>query len=401
MVLSTLIGTSKWTAFWSLLAAIFLYVFFKQRKMTLHYTKTERNLRILAELSSVLARYYPFVLLPTIVKMYFSSTKVKSIAHLERQEIQLEDGERISLDWLPKNYAELPEDTPVILLVGGITTDSRAVYTNVFMRYAVEKYKFRIAIMNRRGYCNMPFHGDNPDPVSWDKYDDLVEVIKVVVSQFPDSNLYLAGLSMGANHIQRLAGMKGQSGDHFPIRGLGCIASPYCLKTVTSKLNEKDTILRRSMAASMVNSFKEQLQCPRFAETCQKRGIDIEAVLRAKTSDEFNEVFSMKFREYKTLNCYKEGVSSVGFIQHIKVPTLAVNSHSDKVSVTSAIPFDEINQNPNFIQVVTNGGGHLEYFSGITLRRWSYDLVLTYFRNLENESNSKMILLDDTMSTLV
>lgn len=355
-----------------------------QRKYTLQFfSPTDQNNQTIADLKNLLDSYYPWVFAPTLLKLYFSSRILKSVAHFDREYIEMPDGERISLDRLPKNYDKMPKDTPTIILVGGITTDSRSEYINIFMKYAVEDYGYRIGFMNRRGTCNMPFHRHDPDPISWDKYDDLDNVVKHVNNRFHMANLYRAGTSMGANHIQKYVGLKGQNGESLPIKALGCLASPFCLNFASKRFNEKGGIVKKALIKSLLNVFREQLSCERFVTAMKKRNIDPQVILASKSSDDYTRELDLKFRDYESLEHYKEAVSSIGYIQHIHIPTLSINSHSDLLAPTDAIPYREIDSNNLFIQMITNGGGHVEYFSGVNFRRWSYDVILTYFDNIE------------------
>lgn len=383
MVLAVFNSLNIWIVLMAVLVLL-LYLFYKERKMTFHYMPTEENQRILAHLKKVISSYYPSVFIPSnLFKMAISSKTTKNTDHFTRQMIDLHDGEKISLDWLPKNYSALPADCPIVILIPGITSDSRAMYAKIFAHYGVFDYQFRVAIMNRRGYNNMPLHKDDPDPITWNKFGDLDAVIKEINAEFPSANLYLAGLSMGANHIQRYAGMKGMEEEAIPIKGMGCLSSPYCMKTTTHLLNRGNSLVRKSIVSSLKQTFSNQLGNPKFKAALHKRGIDPKVVLSSKTTDDFNASFSLRFTDFKTLDCYKAGVSSVGFVKFIPIPTLAINSLNDMVSPPSAVPFEEINQNPNVIQIMVNSGGHLEYFSGFKLRRWGFDAILTYFKNIE------------------
>lgn len=364
-----------------------IYLYQVEKQVEVHCSDSARNSFILKKINKILNSYQPTVLIPTLLKLVLSVRKIKCLKHFDRQMIDLPDGERISLDWYPKNARRKDEKTPVIILVPGITSDSRAVYANIFAKYAVTDYNFRVAIVNRRGYCGMPYLKEEIDPVTWNKFEDLDEVIKSVREVAPRANLYLAGCSMGANFIQKYAGLRGQLGSKLDIKGMGCISSPYCLKITTGALNS-GTLLKRAMAETLKDTFKNHLHDQRFRETLKQKNIDVKRVLSSRCSDEFNSSFSIHFTNYKDLDGYKEAVSSKGVIRHIEIPTLAVNVKTDPISPYTAIPFDEIEDNPNYIQVVANGGGHLEYFSGLKLRRWSYDLILSYFRCLEHDSRT-------------
>lgn len=365
------------------IAGYLVHSYLIERQMQIYFQKNTANYAVLRGLDGILNGYRPSVFVPShLLKMLFSVQKVKCLKHFQRQYVLLDDGEKISLDWLPKNYPSMAAGTPIVIMVPGITSDSRATYVNVFARYAVEDYKFSVAILNRRGYCEMPYHREDPDPITWDKFSDLDKVIRSINEEFPKSNIYLAGVSMGANHIQRYAGMKGKAREPINVKALGCISSPYCLKTVAVILN-KNLILKHAMLKTLMETFENHLHCEKFQKALKKRKIDPKLVLKAKCSDEFNKIFSLRFTKYKDLDAYKSGVSSVGYIKSIAIPALAINSKNDIVAPHVAIPLEEIKDNHNYIQLMVNGGGHMEYFSGYNLRRWSFDAVLTYFSKIE------------------
>ena len=199
------------------------------------------------------------------------------------------------------------------------------------------------------------------------------------------TNIYLAGTSMGANHIQRYAGLKGRSSAPIRVKALGCISSPFCLTQATKNVNSQ-TLIRYAMTKELVQTVVEHLHEERFVEAMKRRGVDLQRVLASRSSDEFNESFSMHFTDYASLADYKKAVSSLDVVRHIPIPTLSVNSKNDDIVPHQAIPYDEIRLNDKFLQILVSGGGHLEYFSTVRLRRWAYDLVLTYFSSIERDS---------------
>lgn len=368
-----------------------VYVMVKQRgdrAMTVNCSPTEENKKMLEGMKGVFEGYQPTWFMPfNLPRMIVSFTALPDTKHLERQDIKLSDGEVISLDWLPKTYAGMKEDTPIVILVPGLTSDSSAAYANVFLEYAVLEYGFRGCILNRRGYAKMKFLKAELDPITWNKFEDLDHVLKLVEKEFPKANIYLAGTSMGANHIQKYAGLKGESQAMVNVKALGCVSSPYCILKATKHINT-GYWTRKAILKTLLATFEAHLSDDRFLQALEKRNIDPKVVLSSQTSDEFNHHFSVKFTTHADVESYQKSVSSVGYIKHIDVPTLAVNSKSDLISPYSAIPFDEIALNPKYIQVSVKGGGHLEYFSGNYMRRWAFDAILTFFKNIEADLKS-------------
>jgi predicted alpha/beta-fold hydrolase len=212
-------------------------------------------------------------------------------------------------------------------------------------------------------------------------------MLKVVETQFPKANIYLAGTSMGATYIQRYAGLKGECQEMVNVKALGCISGPYCVVQATNHI-ATSFWTRNAMLRLLISSFQAHITEEKFLLALKKRDIDPQMVLGSKSSDEFNKHFSIKFTTHPDIAAYKKAISSIGYVRHIDVPTIAINSRSDLISPFAAVPFDEIAANPKFIQVTVNGGGHLEYFSGNNMRRWGFDVVLTFFKDIESDLNT-------------
>lgn len=102
-------------------------------------------------------------------------------------------------------------------------------------------------------------------------------------------------------------------------------------------------------------------------------------IWNAKHTDEINSNYCIKMSGIPSLEAYKQSSSSYDVVRYIPVPALCINSADDDVIPLNSIPREGILANPNCIQLIVQGGGHLEYFSTWKRRRWAYDTVLDYF----------------------
>jgi predicted alpha/beta-fold hydrolase len=59
---------------------------------------------------------------------------------------------------------------------------------------------------------------------NWTKWTDLHEVLQFIKKKFPVANLYLCGVSMGANFASKYVG---ELGDKALVQGLVSISSPH------------------------------------------------------------------------------------------------------------------------------------------------------------------------------
>lgn len=185
----------------------------------------------------------------------------------------MSDGEEVNLDWFPKHFDEMPNDSPVIMLIPGISSDSRSRYAKIYAINAYHKYGFRTAIFNRRGTVKMPYKA-KPTYMPWCDTSDAEAAIRHLHSKFPLANLFLQGISMGGSYLQRLCGQAGRAGETLPVRALGCIASPFNLIKTVSYFS-KNPLLDRVLCKSMKKNFKEHLHEQLFLDMLKDKNISI------------------------------------------------------------------------------------------------------------------------------
>jgi len=72
--------------------------------------------------------------------------------------------------------------------------------------------------------------------------------------------------------------------------------------------------------------------------------------------------------------------SSCGhYISDITIPTLFISSLDDPVCIKEQIPFDDIKENKNCFLMVTQSGGHIDYFTReYRPNRWVFKPTLEF-----------------------
>jgi uncharacterized protein len=288
------------------------------------------------------------------------------------------DGEEICLDWFPQDYKELAPETPIVLLIPGVNSDSRASYCKSYAHMAYEQYGYRVAIFCRRGQSRMPFKV-KPHFVTWCNYDDLDATINYLTETYVGAPLFLQGISMGACFLQRYCGNLAKEGKKIKAVALGCISSPFSLVKSIGKIH-KFPLLDKSIASMMKQGFKEHLHEPLFLQMCKEKGINSKKVLASKSIDEYNRNYSVILGGYKDVEEYKESASSYKVVKHINLPTLSINTTNDPIIPVHAVPVEDIQKTERFVQVILNSGDHTEYLSGFKLERWVYSLMLEFFK---------------------
>lgn len=86
-------------------------------------------------------------------------------------------------------------------------------------------------------------------------------------------------------------------------------------------------------------------------------------------------MISRRLFGYQSVNEYYDKNSSINCIQNIKVPALFINSKDDPIIDYRWIPTEVFSRSENMILVLTQKGGHIDYFTNDDngqLERWVY-----------------------------
>lgn len=72
-------------------------------------------------------------------------------------------------------------------------------------------------------------------------------------------------------------------------------------------------------------------------------------------------------------------------LKGMKIPTLMIVSNNDPIVNNAEYPVNTFYSNPNLMLVRTPRGGHLEFMTGITRKRWYKEVIAQYLHALEEE----------------
>ena len=275
-----------------------------------------------------------------------------------RMNVTVSDGEVFSLDWYPRNYKKLAPKTPIVFYVPGIFGISKDKYAYDFCKIALKELGWRSFVFHRRLLLNEPT-GTHIN--SYLGYSDWKEIVDHIKSIFPDTDIYMVGVSMGALNIQRYLI---ETGKNCGIKAALTISSPYSAKGISDTIMRKKMFLKILLGAQH-RMIRQHMHSEKFIELLERKGIDIEKVLATKTNRHFDELFALPDMGFKTTDEYYDNLSSDKFIGDIAIPVLSINSMDDLMIPANCIPLDKIKQNPNIIQLMVAGGGHIEYFTGL------------------------------------
>ncbi|KAJ6928034.1 embryogenesis-associated protein EMB8 isoform X2 [Populus alba x Populus x berolinensis] len=88
--------------------------------------------------------------------------------------------------------------------------------------------------------------------------------------------------------------------------------------------------------------------------------------LLSRSVRDFDNYATRILGKFETVDAYYRRSSCVNFVGNVSVPLLCISAMDDPVCTREAIPWDECRANENIILAVTQHGGHLAYYEGIS-----------------------------------
>jgi abhydrolase domain-containing protein 1/3 len=346
----------------------FTYKYYKNKRVKIICKETATNKDIIhSVIQKKVKKYRPTFYLPfSFMKSALNADRkvnkyLYQLPFLDvylRHELELSDHHRIYLDWYPKTFKRMDPKTPIVFFVPGVFGTSEDYYSYQFCKTLHERLGWRSFVFNRRLFMDN-FIG--PKFISYFNYSDWREVLEYTKSNFPEADIYMVGVSMGALNIQKyLISFK----DDPRVKAAVTISSPFNAGA-TSDVIAKNFFLNKIILQNQLMVFRKHLHNESYLEFLKLKNINIDAVLKCKTNREFDQRCSIRDLEMSSPSDYYSMLSSSSAIKDISIPVLSVNSEDDLLIPPTNVPMAAIQQNPNIIQLMVAGGGHIEYFTGL------------------------------------
>lgn len=285
---------------------------------------------------------------PFFFKNGFISTVYSGLARRvkleqERERITLSDGDFLDLDW---SYSENKTDKLIILLHGLEGNGQRPYMTGTAKLF--NDNNIDAVCVNFRG-CS------GEDNLKYSSYhsgstEDLVAVISHVISNKGYSEMYLKGISLGANIILKYLGELNLVPDQ--VKAAIAVSVPCYLPGSALELHTfKNRLYHDRFLRHLLK--KLEIKQKRFPELLTK-----EQFGSIKTLTQFDNVYTAKAHGFEDALDYYLKSSSLQFLTNIKVPTLIINALNDSFLSAECYPVKEAKHNSNLYLEMPKNGGH-------------------------------------------
>jgi predicted alpha/beta-fold hydrolase len=273
---------------------------------------------------------------------------------LERERVELPDGDFIDLDWLGRS-----DRGPIVLMLHGFEGSIESHYAKSMLLCIREK-GWRAVFMHFRGLSGEP----NRLPRGYHSGEtaDLDFIVNLLHSRETDLHLSAIGYSLGGNVLLKWLG---ETSSANPLKAAVAISVPFDLKKASTHIKKGFSrfyqwYLLKSLKNRLVNKF-----------SVVKSPVDPALLLTSTSIDEFDSLFTVPMYGFKDVDHYYEVSSSRQYLSTIKVPTLILHAKDDPFMSEDVIPQDH--ELSEYVTLeVTEAGGHVGFVSGMFPWRAEY-----------------------------
>ncbi|XP_035543345.1 embryogenesis-associated protein EMB8-like isoform X2 [Juglans regia] len=280
---------------------------------------------VLLALKTLTRPYTPFPMIgwnrhmETIFASFFRSLPD---VRLRRECLRTQDNGCVALDWVSGDHRHLPPESPLLILLPGLTGGSGDSYVRHMLVRARSK-GWRVVVFNSRGCGDSPVTTPQEICVKW-----------------------WSMLLLGTQKLiyMLLAGLLEQ--------------------TFLFDIWVRHALLFEDMGGEY----------------------NIPLAANAKSVRDFDEGLTRVSFGFKSVDDYYSNSSSSDSIKHVRIPLLCIQAANDPIAPSRGIPREDIKENPNCLLIVTPQGGHLGWVAGVGAplgAPWTDPVVMDFLEHLE------------------
>jgi predicted alpha/beta-fold hydrolase len=290
----------------------------------------------------------------------------------EPRLVEVEPGARVLLKcrWQAER-----RNAPTLLLIHGLEGSSESLYMLGTARKA-HRAGFNVVRMNMRN-CGGTEHLTPTLYHSGMTGDIRAVLTEELAGREGLQEVYVAGFSMSANMVLRLAGEYGPEAPR-ELTGVVAVSPPVDLSLCADALERRENALYlwRFMASLRRRVRRKRRLRPDVYDT---RGIR-----RVRTLRQFDDRYTAPHGGFADAADYYARTSSLPLVARITVPTLVLHAADDPLIPAGPLDDPSIADNPNVLLVLTERGGHVAFVSDSNNddedRHWAENRVVEFCR---------------------
>jgi len=284
---------------------------------------------------------------------------------LRRERIELPDGDFVDADWTANTHG------PIVVLLHGLEGSRDSRYAAWLLR-RVHDLGWRGVLLHFRGCSGEPnrlargYHSGHTE--------DFDHFLKLLRQREPDSDIAAVGYSLGGNVLLKWLGETGDAGSLFTAVA---VSVPFRLEECSSAIERgfariyQSHLLRRMRASTL-----------RRLHLIQQAGFS-PRLDRVNTFRRFDDAITAPLHGFRNAEDYYAKCSSIGFLRHIRTPTLVLHALDDPFMTPRVIPSEE-DLSPAVTLELSSHGGHVGFVSGRwpwKPRYWLEERIIAHLRD--------------------
>lgn len=267
---------------------------------------------------------------------------------LERERLELPDGDFIDLDWVGGK----DQSSPLVLVLHGLEGSIDSHYAKGMLQ-KIHQAGWRGVFLHFRGCSGEP--NRLPRGYHSGETGDLQYVIRILQERANNTVLAAIGISLGGNVLLKWLG---ETGSQNPLKAAVAISVPFELHKAASRIKLG---FSRFYQWYFIKCLRDRLTI-KFKEK-PSTVWNIDEVNRIDTMYEFDDKITAPLHGFTGVDEYYTVASSRQYIKAIEVPTLILHAKDDPFMSEDVIP--EPHELSSVVKLeITNGGGHVGFISG-------------------------------------
>lgn len=287
---------------------------------------------------------------------------------LEREWLDLPDGDVVALEWLAENGSDL-SDQPLLVILHGLEGSADSPYCRHLMWVAASR-GWRAVVLHFRD-CG-DYRNRLPRRYHAGETNDLRYFLDVLRKRGHTGPMLAAGYSLGGNVLLKYLG---ESGEDTPLAAAVAVCVPLSLHVSAATL---DKGFSRVYQHYLLKRMKEAVTRKFNAETA---AFDWHRTMAASNFAEFDDAATAPLHGFRNKDDYYDRCSAGNYLDQIETSTLILLALDDPFMAPEAIPPEAKIANCVTIEV-NEKGGHVGFIAGGTPWRPRYYLperIAKYF----------------------
>lgn len=265
---------------------------------------------------------------------------------LERERLELPDGDFIDLDWLNKE-----KPGPLAMVLHGFEGSIESHYAKGIMS-ELDRQGIRAVFMHFRGCSGEPnrlprgYHSGETTDVNW-----VVEAIK---KREPKTKLGAVGYSLGGNVLLKWLGeTKGSN----PLDAAIAISVPFEIDKAAKRIQQG---FSRIYQWYFLKCLRERLL---HKSEKVSSPIQMSFLSEVQTLKDFDDRYTAPLHGFSNAEEYYTIASSRQYLSCIQIPTLVLHAKDDPFMTEDVIPTHQ-ELSPHVTLEITEAGGHVGFVMG-------------------------------------